>query len=408
MRIVRRLLSMAVFVCCLAAGSGAVPAADWPQWRGPRGDGISPETGLLDSWPESGPEVLWRAPLGAGFSAISVVGEKGYTMFGDQSGEYAVCFSTADGKTLWKTYSGELLEDEYGDGPRATPTVNDGRVYTHGATGSLLCLDAETGEKIWGFNTLEKFSAENVDFGLSASPAIFGDMVVVVAGTSSDGKSLAALDKTTGDVLWTSLSDLAGYSTPIRAEVEGVAQIIVLMGKTLVSVSPQDGRELWRHPWITTLDANVATPIFHEGKLFISTGYGTGCGMFSLRVEDGKPVAEELWASRDMKNYFSTSVLYEGHIYGFNSTILTCLDFETGEPLWRERGFNRGSLLVADGRLIILGERGDLALAKATSEGYQELGKFQLFEGKSWTVPTLADGKLFVRNEEEMVCLKVN
>jgi outer membrane protein assembly factor BamB len=200
---------------------------------------------------------------------------------------------------------------------------------------------------------------------------------------------------------------LAGYSTPIRVEVDGVAQIIVLMGKAIVSVSPDDGRELWRHPWITTLDANVATPIFHEGKLFISTGYGTGCGLFSLSVKDGTPVAEELWTSRDMKNYFSTSVLIDGHVYGFNSTMLTCLEFETGDVLWRQRGFNRGSLMAADGKLIVLGERGDLALAKASPEGYEELGNFPLFEGKSWTVPILAGGKLFVRNEEELVCLKV-
>lgn len=400
------LLPIATLLCLLSTLQGRAAEGDWPQWRGPRGDGISTETGLLETWPEAGPEVLWRVPLGAGFSAVSVVGERAYTMFGDESGEYVVCLGTADGKILWKTESGELLEDEYGNGPRATPTVEEGRVYTHGATGSLLCLDAETGEKIWGFNTLERFQAKNADFGLSASPAIFGDMLVVVAG-ESDGNALAAVNKQNGEVLWTSLSDKAGYSTPIRVDIDGAAQIIVLMGKAIVSVSPENGRELWRRPWITTLDANVATPIVHQGRLFVSTGYGTGCGLFSLTVEDGKPGAEELWTSRDMKNYFSTSLLIDGRVYGFNSTMLTCMDFQTGDVLWRERGFNRGSLLAADGKLIILGERGALALAKASPQGYEELARYQLFEGKSWTVPTLSAGKLFVRNEEELVCLKL-
>lgn len=379
---------------------------DWPQWRGPRHDGISRETGLLASWPEEGPPTLWRIPLGEGYSAVSVVDGKAYTMYSTEADEWVVCIDVADGSVVWKTRSDKALENEYGNGPRATPTIDAGRVYTHGATGSLLCLDANTGDKIWGFNTLEKFGAKPLEFGMSASPVVIGEMLVVVVG-APDGKSLVALNKTSGEVLWTSLNDLAGYSTPIHIDVDGTKQIVVLTGKFVVGVAAGDGRELWRHPWETTLDANVATPICHDGRLFISSGYGTGCALFHLSVTDGVAAAEELWDSKSMKNYFSTSVLHNGYLYGFNNTMLTCMEFDTGDVAWRQRGFNKGSVLMADGKLIILGERGTLALAKASAEDYEEISRVGIFEGKCWTVPTVAGGKLFLRNEEELVCLNL-
>jgi outer membrane protein assembly factor BamB len=266
-----------------------------------------------------------------------------------------------------------------------------------------LCLEADTGKKLWGYNASEKFGAEPPEFGLSASPVVIDNMLVLVVG-GKNGKSLVALDKSTGEVHWTSLSDKAGYSTPIRIEVDGVPQIIVLMGEALVSVSPKDGREFWRRPWKTTLDANVATPIVHGNRLFVSTGYGTGCGTFELSAKEGKPAIKELWKNKNMKNYFSTSVLLDGFLYGFDNTVLVCMDFQTGKVTWRERGFNRGSLLAADGKLIVYGERATLALAEARSDKYTELSKAAVLSGKTWTVPTLADGRLFVRNEESLAC----
>lgn len=379
-------------------------ADDWPKWRGPQGDGISREKGLLARWPDKGPPELWRVPLGQGFSAVSVAGDRAYTMYGAPDGEFAVCLSVQDGKLLWRAPSGKLYENSYGNGPRATPCVDGDRVYTLGAGGALLCLEAQSGDKVWGFNVLDKFGGQNADFGLSASPAVFGNMLVAVTGAKG-GKSLVALDKSNGEVLWTSLDDKAGYSTPILVEVGGVPQLIVLMGEALVSVSPKDGRELWRHPWKTELDANVATPIFHKDRLFISTGYGTGCGMFELTAPGAKPSAKLLWANKDMKNYFSTCVLVDGHLYGFNNTMLACMSFETGEVSWRQRGFNRGSVLVADGKLIVCGERGTLALAELSPKKYAEISKFQVSEDKTWTVPTVAGGRLFVRDEKELVCL---
>ncbi len=382
---------------------------DWPQWRGAKQDGISRETGLLETWPENGPPELWRVPLGGGFSAVSVAGGKAYTMGVADGKEVAVCLDAATGKVLWRVPRGKLFENSYGDGPRATPTIDEDRVYTLGADGTLMCLGADSGEKLWGYNLLEKFEAENAEYGLSASPVVKGKMLLVVSG-KKEGKTLLALDKTSGEVLWTSLGDLPGYSTPLPTEIDGVPLLVVLTGDAVVGVSPDTGEEYWRHPWKTTMDANVATPIVQGKTLFISTGYNRGAGWFVLSADGGKiqaELAEELTRSsgRDMKNYLSTSVLLDGHLYGFNNTALTCMEFETGETKWRERGFNRGSLIAADGKLIVLGERGTLALVEASPEEYKERGKFQVLQGRCWTVPTLAAGRLYVRDEQELACL---
>jgi outer membrane protein assembly factor BamB len=386
---------------------GRLRAADWPQWRGPQQDGVSSETGLLAKWPEGGPAELWRCPLGAGFSAVSVAGGRALTMYGTPAGEFVLAVDVASGKRLWKARCGDLfINDSYGSGPRATPTIDQRRVYALGGSGNLVCLEAATGKTVWALDLVKKFGGKLPEYGFSASPAVFGKLLVVDVGAKK-GRSLAAFDKATGELLWTSLDDKPGYATPIRVEIDGVPQIIVLMGEALVSVSPQDGREFWRRPWKTEQDANVATPIFHQGRLFVSTGFGTGCALLELSAPSGKPAATPLWAGKQMQNYWSTSVLVDGHLYGFHNKFLTCMDFKTGDVQWKQRGFNGGSLLAADGKLIIYGERATLALAAASPLKYQELARAQVLDGKTWTVPTLSSGRLFVRNEQEMVCLKV-
>jgi hypothetical protein len=394
-----------VWTVCWAA-RGPAAAADWPQWRGPQLDGISRETGLLPRWPDNGPPELWRIPLGNGFSAVSVVGNRAYTMYGSPEGEFAVALDVHSGKILWKTRSGDLFKNSYGDGPRATPAVDEGRLYTLGGKGSLACLDIADGKPIWQLSLLEKFGGEPPEYGFSASPLVVGKLLVVVVG-AGHGKSLAALDKSSGKVVWTSLDDKPGYATPLPIEVDGVPQLAVLMGEALVSVSPSDGHEFWRHPWKTEQDANVAAPIFSRNRLFISSGFGTGCAMFELSATGGKPAARRLWANKNMENYFSSSLLIDGHLYGFKKTILTCIDFDSGAVKWKQRGFNQGSLLCADGKLIIYGERATLALAEASPEKYQEISKTPVLDDQTWTVPTLCDGRLFVRNQKELVCLNL-
>ena len=345
-------------------------------------------------------------PLGNGFSAVSVVGTRAFTLFGSDEGEFAVAVSGADGKTLWKTRLGDLLKnDSYGDGPRATPAVDSGRVYALSGKGALQCLDAADGHVVWGCDILERFGGKPPEYGFAASPVVVGEMLVVVAG-ARQGKSLVAFDKANGKVLWTALDDKIGYSTPREVTIDGTSQIIVLMGEALVSVSPKDGKEYWRQEWKTELDANVASPVISGNRLFISSGYSTGCALFELAIKDGKPAAKTLWANKEMKNYFSTSVLVDGYLYGFNNNKLTCLDFRTGKPRWKTGGFNRGSLLAADGKLIIYGDQGVLALAEISPDSYKELAKFKFCDERTWTVPTLSGGRLFLRNEKELACLK--
>ena len=381
--------------------------ADWPQWRGPRQDGISLETGLLTEWPEGGPPELWRLKMGKGYSSLAVVGDRAYTMFGDDEGEYVVCINVTNGQTVWQVTSAGPYKNSYGDGPRATPTVHEGRVYIVGATGAVLCLDAGTGDEIWALNVLRTFKGENLEWGLSASPVIFNEKVIVVAN-GNEGSSLAALDKNTGKTIWTSLDDKAGYSTPLIIELDNKKQLVVVTGEAAVGVAPDDGRELWRYPWETNLDVNAATPIFHNNRLFISSGYDTGSALLELVVNEGQVEPKLLWESKKMKNFFSSSILIDGFLYGFHNAIFTCMDFKTGEVQWTQRGFYRGSLLSVDGRLIIFSERGTLALAEISSEAFMEISSVKVLDGnKTWTIPTLSRGRLFVRNDEELVCLNL-
>ncbi len=276
---------------------------DWPQWRGPQHDGISRETGLLAPWPEKGPTEVWHVPLGNGFSAVSVVGDQAFTLFGSAEGEFAAAFNAADGKTVWKTRLSDLLKnDSYGDGPRATPAVDSGRVYALSGQRVLQCLDEADRHAVWGCDLLVKFGGKPPEYGFSASPVVMGDMLVVVAG-ARNGKSLVAFDKASGNVLWAALDDRIGYSTPREVTIDGVRQIIVLTGEAIVSVSPKDGKEFWRQAWKTELDANVATPVISGNRLFISTGYSTGCALFELSAKDGKPAVKKLWANKEMKSW---------------------------------------------------------------------------------------------------------
>jgi outer membrane protein assembly factor BamB len=401
---IRCSLALLVILTAVLHLASASHADDWPQWRGPRQDGISLEKGLLAQWPENGPKQLWRVPLGDGFSSVSVVGNRAYTCFGSDAGEYAVCLNVADGKQIWKVRLGDLYKNgEYGDGPRATPAVDSGLVYVLGANGALMCLDAATGKQVWSADLLKLRGGKLPEYGFSASPVIVGNYVIAVVGAGG-GKSLVAYNKSDGKLAWTSLDNRIGYSTPHAVTVDGVPQIIVLMGDAVVCVSPSDGKEYWQKPWITELDANVATPVVADNRVFISTGYSTGCALFELSAKGGKPAAEKVWANKEMKNYFATSVFLGGNLYGFDNNKLACQDIRTGKVKWRQSGFNRGSLIVADGKLIILGMSGALALAEPSPQSYKEISKFQFCDEQTWTVPTVSNWRLFVRNEKEIAC----
>lgn len=377
--------------------------AEWAQWRGPNRDGISSETGFIKNWPEAGPEVLWHIPLGDGYSGISIAQGKAYTMFAEGNDEFVICLDASDGKEIWRFRSGGKFTEQRGDGPRSMPTVDGNSVFALGAEGKLYALDARSGTKIWSHNFVEEFGSSIPTWGFSSSPIIEGNLVIAEAG-GKDERAIVAFDKESGDVVWATHTDAVGYSSPISIDFGGVRQIIFLTSKTLVSVAPENGQVYWKYPWPEGI--NIATPVFIPGdKIFISASYDKGAVLLRM-IADGDGIGiEEVWKSRVMKNHFNSSVLQGEYLYGFDNAILTCIEVNTGEEQWRQRGFGKGSLLLADGCLIILGEGGKLALAEATPGEYRERALFQLFDDKCWTVPTLAGGRLYLRTQKEMVCL---
>jgi outer membrane protein assembly factor BamB len=386
-----------------ALGNGS--RIEWPQWRGPNRDGVSQETGLLNSWQQDGPKVLWRIPFGHGYSGISILRGRLYTMFAPEEDEFVVCLNASNGEELWRFRTDSKFTNEHGDGPRSTPTVNEDAVFALGSKGKLHALDARNGERLWEHDLVDEFGSKIPGWGFATSPLVEANLLVVEVG-GKDGKSVVAFDKKSGDLVWTSPTDEPGYSSPIAITFNGIRQIIIFTSQGPVSVSPTDGKIYWKYLWPEGI--NIATPLFiPEGQVFVSASYDKGAVLVKMTSDGGAVTVDEVWKSRVMKNHFNASVLHGNYLYGFDNAILKCIEANTGAEQWVARGFGKGSLIFADGNLIVLGDEGRLALVEATPLEYREKGDVQLLQGKCWTAPTLAGGRLYVRNHEELVCLDV-
>jgi outer membrane protein assembly factor BamB len=403
---------------CLTAGliafgalTPALIAEDWPEWRGPERNGISRETNWLREWPEGRPPaVAWRAQVGKGHSAVSVAGGRAYTLGWDGRQDTVYCFDAASGKVLWKhTYPcAGILQ---WPGPRSTPTVRDGVVYTLSQHGLLHALDAKTGDVRWQVQLAASYNPD-VDYGFAWSPLVVGDLLLLAAG--SKGLALRTRD---GAFAWGNdgLHGACASPVPYRFGNEtGAALITTNRGRdsvSLIGVNPSDGRELWRsEPWIEKWGAACVDLLCHDGKVFITTAeQHQRCARFSVR--GGKLVED--WSHNKLAGYTGGCVLIGGHIYAVNSRgILKCLDWETGDEKWVQRGFDeRGTLIAADGKLLIqTGKSGALVVAAAAPEGYRELRRATVFPENpdTYTAPVLANGRIYCRSYEgEVVCLKV-
>jgi outer membrane protein assembly factor BamB len=391
-------------VCLIAVSLGTLaPAADWPQWRGPNRDGKSAETGLLAAWPAGGPHLVWKAQgLGEGYSSFAVVGNRLYTQGQQGAQEFVLALDTATGKTLWKTPTGRAENNERGNGPRGTPTVDGNRLYAVAGDGTLVCLETDTGKRVWGTSFAADFKGRAPHWGYSESPLVDGDRVIVAPG--GPGAAIVALNKTTGAVLWKSQSDGAAYSSAMPFDAGAIHGLAILTATAAVGLNMKDGELLWRYPNVANRTANVATPIVAHDYVFVSTDYGTGCALLKLTPQGGSVQASEVYFSKDMRNHYTTSVLVGDYLYGYSSGILTAMEFLTGKVAWRDRSVGKGNCTYADQRLYCMGEDGAVGLVEATPKAYTEKSRFEIPRGSNntWTPPVVANGRLYLREQDNL------
>lgn len=382
-------------------------AIDWPQWRGVNRNGVSPETGLAKSWPAGGPPLVWKAQgLGAGYAAFSIAGGRLFTQGQRGNQQFVLAIDIKTGKKIWETPTGGSFNESRGDGPRGTPTVDGERLYALAADGALVCLETVTGKKIWTVDLMKRFQSQVINWGISESPLVDGNLLIVTPG--GRGASVVALNKTSGETIWKSQSDEAGYSSAIAFDLGGIRQIAVLTGDAAIGLNIKNGELLWRYDKVSNRTANVATPIYRDGHVFFSTDYGTGCALLKLTAGDGIK-ATEVYFSREMKNHYSSSVLVGDYLYGFSSSILTAMKFQTGEVAWRDRSVGKGSVTYADGKLYLYSENGVVGLAEATPAAYKEISRFQIPRGSypTWTPPVMSDGKMYLREQDNLYCYDI-
>ena len=403
-------------------GSASAGGNNWPSFRGPEGNGISPDTGLLESWPEGGPEKLWiYEDAGMGYSGFAVVDGKLYSQGTRGDKVTVVCVDTSNGSEIWST---DYAEDDqkgynagWGHGPRSTPTYSDGMIYAIGPKGSVVCLNAEDGKKVWSKHLANDFGGKAGGWGFSASPLIDGPHLVLAPG--GDDAGMVCLDKTNGATVWKA-SDLkpgkAEYATIQIATINDVKQYIRLFESELVGVAAEDGKVLWRSEW-PGKTAVIPTPIVDGNEIYITSGYGVGCKLVRVGSDFG---VEDVWVNKEMKNHHGGVVKVGDYLYGFSDGAgLICQDWKTGEMVWneKERYTSKGSVHVADGNLYALNEDdGTLILAEVTPDGFKQKGMFT-FEpqssnrnpkGKVWTHPLVLNGKLYLRDQEYIICYDVS
>ncbi len=399
------------FVVLVAVVLGGVllnGASDWPQWQGPDRTRMSKETGLLNEWPAGGPRTIWTANnLGTGYGSMSVVGDRVFVQGARGQSSVVIALNRADGKEVWAKTIGPIetrMRTFQGAGPRGTPTVDGDRLYVLTENGDLACLKTD-GSAIWQMNILKEFGGSQLQWMISESPVVDGPHLLVSPG--GPGAGIVKLDKMTGKTVWTSkeLSDPAGYSSITVADVQGVRTYMTFTAAAGVGVRASDGKLMFRYTKAANNVANIATPVFSNDKVFFSSGYGAGGGLLELTAKDGEVSAREVYHTPNMRNHHGGMVLVEGYLYGFSDLILTCLEFATGNVMWRDRSVGKGSVTYADGHLYIQSENNMVGLAEASSTGYREKGRFQIPEKAqmSWAHPVISDGRLYVRNQDTLL-----
>ncbi|HYG75516.1 MAG TPA: PQQ-binding-like beta-propeller repeat protein [Planctomycetota bacterium] len=386
---------------------------DWPQWRGPKRDGLSTETGLLKQWPAAGPPLAWRATgVGAGFSSVSVSGGKVFTM-GDVQGNSCIIALDLSGKVLWTAKVGGVGGGGGYPGTRCTPAISGDVVIGMSQYGEIVCVHGKTGAEVWRKHMEKDFGGKMMSgWGYSESPLIDGELVILTPGGPKG--TVLALKKTTGELVWRTADykDAAAYSSVVPAEIGGVPQYLQLTGQSVAGIGAKDGKLLWRADRAGAT-AVISTPIYHEGLVYVTSGYGVGCNAFAVKAENGAFSTNQIYANKSMKNHHGGVIRVGDHVYGFNdSGGWTCMELKTGNVAWSDKGVGKGAIAYADGHLYMRGESGpgSIALVEATPAAYKEKGRFDppdRSKAHSWAHPVIAGGKLYIRDQDVLLCYDV-
>jgi outer membrane protein assembly factor BamB len=377
----------------------------WPGFRGAARDGIVRSAVRSLPWPAGGPNVLWKQPIGGGQGSFAIAGGRAYTIEQRGSREVVASYLLRTGRELWTHRYEAYFQGPNGPpGPRSTPTVSGDRLYSLGSTGELRCLDAATGDLKWRRQILKDAESKNIAWGMTGSPLVQDGRVYVAPGGL--GAAVIAYRADTGEPVWRSGNHSGGYAAPVIERVAGELQLLVFDGDGLSAYRPGDGSELWHFPWVTEWRVNASQPMVVDSEsVFVSSGYGKGCGLLRVRREKKGYVVEPVWNNRNLKIQYSSAVFKDQYLYGPDDGILVCLDARSGERKWKGGRYGRAQVVLAGDYLVILCENGDLALVQANPEKYQELSRVPALDSDTMNHPAFGEGKMLIRNDREMMCL---
>ena len=399
-----------------ASSTSASAPEQWTDFRGPNRDGRYAGR-IRTEWPQGGLPLLWKQPVGPGYASFVAAEGRAFTIEQRRAQEVVAAYDVATGRELWQqSWPGEFRESMGGDGPRATPTLHDGRLYVLGALGELRCHDARTGALVWRRNILADAGAANLNWGMAASPLVIegsdranhvDDLVIVLPG-GARGRSVAAYAAATGELRWTALDDQQAYTAPMLVTLGGVRQLLVVTATRAVGLTPDGGALLWEYPWGNQQGISVAQPLLLDGeRIFLSGSYGLGAAVFEVARSGETFATRTVWRNTRMKNKFTSSLLRDGFIYGLDEAVLACLDAATGDQKWKGGRYGYGQTLLAGDHIVVLTEDGDVVLVRATPERHEEVARFPAISGKTWNHPVIVDGRLLVRNISEMAAFDI-